>query len=29
MSQELFINVMSAEVRAALMEDSSLIDLIV
>jgi ribonuclease G len=29
MSQELFINVMSAEVRAALMEDSVLIDLIV
>jgi ribonuclease G len=29
MSQELFINVMSAEVRAALMEDASLIDLIV
>jgi ribonuclease G len=29
MSQELFINVMSAEVRAALMDDSVLIDLIV
>ena len=29
MSQELYINVMSAEVRAALMDDSALIDLIV
>jgi ribonuclease G len=29
MSQELFINVMSAEVRAALMDESILIDLIV